>query len=77
MPSMVTCRYGVAHEGPIFNDDARGSSVHVLSVGRDDLFNLLHGTKVEEMRGAVNFVVELLGVGQLELIPHVGRVPHT
>ena len=50
--------------------------VHVLPVGVVDLA-LLQGGEVEEVRGSVDLVVELLGVGELQVILHVGIVTHT
>lgn len=37
---------------------------HVVSVSADN-FHVLHGAEVEEVRGAMNLVVELFGIGQL------------
>lgn len=37
---------------------------HVISVSADN-FHILHGTEVEEVRGTVNFMVELFRIGQL------------
>lgn len=52
------------------------STVHVLSVCVVDL-SLLQGGKVEEVRGPMDLVVEFLGVGQLQVILHVGVVADT
>jgi phosphate/sulfate permease len=52
------------------------STIHVLSVCIVDL-SLLQGGKVEEVRGPMDLVVELLGVGQLQVILHVGVVANT
>lgn len=52
------------------------STVHVLSVCVVDL-SLLQGGKVEEVRGPMDLVVEFLGVGQLQVILHVGVVANT
>ena len=51
------------------------SSIHVLSVGVVDLALLQRG-EVEEVRGPVDFMVELFGVGQLEVVLHVGVMAH-
>ena len=49
---------------------------HVISVSADN-FHIFHGAEVEEMRGTVYFVVELFGIGQLELVTHVRGVANT
>lgn len=49
--------------------------VHILSVCVVDLA-LLQRSEVEEVRWSVDLVVELLGVGQLQVILHVWIVPH-
>ena len=49
---------------------------HVLSVGPVEVSSLLLQTgEVEEVRGAVHLVVELLGVPEGELVLHRGLVP--
>ena len=51
-------------------------SEHVLSVRSVEVSSLLLQTgKVEEVRGAVHLVVELLGVPEGELVLHRGLVP--
>jgi len=39
--------------------------------------HLLNAGKVHEVGGAVDPVVELLGVGERQLVPHVGVVAHS
>merc|ERR1712117_916960 len=49
---------------------------HVLPVGPVEVSSLLLQTgEVEEVRGAVHLVVELLGVAEGELVLHRGLVP--
>lgn len=50
--------------------------VHILTVGVVDL-TLLQRGEVEEVRRPVDLVVELLRVGELQVILHVWIVPHT
>ena len=51
-------------------------SEHVLSIGPVEVSSLLLQTgEVEEVRGAVHLVVELLGVAEGELVLHRGLVP--
>lgn len=52
------------------------SGVEILLVSAREL-GLIHGAEVQEVGGAMDLVVELLGVGQLELILHVGVMSHT
>ena len=52
------------------------SAVHILAVRVVDLALLQRG-EVEEVRGPVHLVVELLGVGQLQVVLHVGVVADT
>lgn len=54
----------------------RDSCVEILLVSAGEL-RLVHGAEVKEVGGAVDLMVELLGVGQLELIFHVGVMSHT
>lgn len=53
-----------------------GLGVEVLPVGGVNL-PLLQQGEVEEVRGAMDFVVKLLGVGELQLVLHVGVVANT
>ena len=53
------------------------SGEHVLSVGPHRVPALLDAGEVHEVAGSVHLVVELLGVGQRQLVPHVGVVAHT
>ena len=51
---------------------------HVLPVrAAGCLAHLLNAGKVHEVGGAVDLVVELLRVGERQLVPHVGVVAHT
>lgn len=52
------------------------SGVHVLAVSVVDL-SLLQGGEVEEVRWSMDFVVELVWVGQLKVVLHVGVMAHT
>ena len=52
------------------------SCIHILSVSCDR-FNVFDGREVQEMCGPVHFVIEILRVGQLQLIVHCSRVSHT
>lgn len=52
------------------------SGIHVLTVCIIDL-TLLQWGKVKEVWWPVNFVVEFLGVGQLQVVLHVGVMAHT
>lgn len=54
----------------------RDSCVEILLVSAGEL-RLVHGAEVKEVGGAVDLMVELFGVGQLELILHVGVMSHT
>ena len=47
------------------------SGEHVLSVGPHRVPALLDAGEVHEVAGSVHLVVELLGVGQRQLVPHV------
>lgn len=49
---------------------------HIISISADN-FHILHGAEVEEVRGPMDFMVELFGVGQLQLVTHVRRVTNT
>ena len=44
---------------------------HVLSVGSHGVNALLDAGEVHEVAGSVHLVVELLGVGESQLVPHV------
>ena len=50
--------------------------IEVLSIRGVDLA-LLQESEVEEVGRSVHLVVELFGVCQLQLILHVGIMPHT
>ena len=47
---------------------------HVLSVCSHSVNALLDAGEVHEVAGSVHLVVELLGVGESQLVPHVGVV---
>lgn len=53
-----------------------GLGVEVLPVGGVNL-PLLQQGEVEEVRRAMDLVVKLLGVGELQLVFHVGVVANT
>ena len=42
-----------------------------------DRFYVFNGAEVEEMGGAMSFMVKLLWIGQLQFIVHRGRVTNT
>jgi len=50
---------------------------HVLPISHHRLPNLLDGGEVHEMAGSVHLVVELLGVGQCQLVWHVGVMSYS
>ena len=52
------------------------SLVHVLAVAAHQIAGLLQRAEVEEVGGAMDLVVELLGVGQLELVAHARVMAH-
>ena len=58
-------------------DVIKCSGEHVLSVGPHRVPALLDAGEVHEVAGSVHLVVELLGVGQRQLVPHVGVVADT
>ena len=47
---------------------------HVLSVCSHGVHALLDAGEVHEVAGSVHLMVELLGVGESQLVPHVGVV---
>lgn len=57
-------------------EERAGLGVEVLPVGGVNL-SLLEQGEVEEVRRAMDLVVKLLGVGELQLVLHVGVVANT
>lgn len=49
---------------------------HVISISANN-FHIFHGAEVEEVRRTVYFVIELLWIGQLQFITHIGGVANT
>ena len=50
------------------------SSIHVFPLPHNGVTDI-HCGEVEEVRGSVDFVVELLRVGQVQVVPHARGVP--
>ena len=53
------------------------SAEHVLPIGPHGVAALLDAGEVHEVAGSVHLVVKLLGVGQRQLVAHVGVVSHS
>ena len=53
------------------------SAEHVLPVGPHGVAALLNAGEVHEVTGSVHLVVKLLGIGQRQLVAHVGVVSHS
>ena len=59
------------------NDRSEARLVVEVFAVRTDRFTLVQRREVEEVRRAVHLVVELLRVGERQIVLHVRVVPHT
>lgn len=50
--------------------------IHILSVCCN-WFNVFYGTEIEKVSWTMHFMIEILGICQLQLIMHSSGMPHT